>query len=467
VLDVVVIDTPTLGDRSYLVHDGTLAAVVDPQRDLDRVLAAAAGAGVQITDVVETHIHNDYVSGGRALAEACGARYHVNVADDVAFRRHAVHPGERIQVSATLALRAVAAPGHTHTHLAYVLEERGAPVAVFTGGSLLYGSTGRTDLLGPEHTLELAHAQWATAHRLAADLPDDTRMYPTHGFGSFCSAGQSDVTSSSIGAERRANPVLLQAEEAWVASMLAGLDAWPAYYARMGPANRAGEAAADLSPPVPADAAELRRRIRDGEWVVDLRHRKAFCEGHVAGTLNFGLDGSLATYLAWLIPWGTPVTLLGETAADVAAAQRELARVGIDRPAAAATGGPADWLDGGDPAPLPRATFGDLAAARAREPVAVLDVRRHLEWAESHLAGAVHVPLHELQARLGALPAGRLWVHCLGGYRAAVAGSLLARAGRRVVVVDDDFGRAAVSGLPLEGAAHPPAAGRSPLPGVS
>ena len=121
-LDVVVIDTPTLGDRSYLVHDGTLAAVVDPQRDLDRVLAAAAGAGVQITDVVETHIHNDYVSGGRALAEACGARYHVNVADDVAFRRHAVHPGERIQVSATLALRAVAAPGHTHTHLAYVLE---------------------------------------------------------------------------------------------------------------------------------------------------------------------------------------------------------------------------------------------------------------------------------------------------------------------------------------------------------
>ncbi len=147
--------------------------------------------------------------------------------------------------------------------------------------------------------------------------------------------------SSTIGEEKRANPVLTQDEETYVRELLAGLGAWPAYYAHMAPANSAGPAAPDLSTPERADAAELRRRIEAGEWVVDLRNRTAFAAGHAPGTLNFGLDGGFATYLGWLIPWGTPLTLLGETADEVAAAQRELVRIGIDRPAAHATGGPA------------------------------------------------------------------------------------------------------------------------------
>jgi rhodanese-related sulfurtransferase len=323
-------------------------------------------------------------------------------------------------------------------------------VAVFTGGSLLYGSTGRPDLLGPDHTDTLAHAQWHSARRLAAELPDPTAVYPTHGFGSFCSATQSSGIASAIGQEKLSNPALTSDEERYVADLLAGLDAYPAYYAHMGPANAAGPADVDLSPPQTADAAELRRRIEAGEWVVDLRNRTAFAAGHVAGTLNFGLDGQFVTYLAWLIPWGTPVTLLGETAEDVAEAQRELVRVGIDRPAAMATGGPADW-SGGQPLRSYRtATFADLAAQVARDPhTAVLDVRRDQERAEGFIEGSVHIPIHEVLHRLDEVPAGPVWVHCAGGYRAGVVAALLDAHGVDVVAIDDSFDQAGPAGLPL------------------
>ena len=246
---------------------------------------------------------------------------------------------------------ALATPGHTFTHLSYALTDAGSTdaagldrsVGVFSGGSLLYGATGRPDLLGAEHTDALVRHQHASAHRLADLLPDEAGVFPTHGFGSFCSATQSEATDSTIGQEKRTNPVLTQDEETYVRELLAGLGAWPAYYAHMAPANAAGPSEPDLSPPALADAAELRRRIEAGEWVVDLRNRTAFAAGHARGTLNFGLDGAFATYLGWLITWGTPVTLLGETPESVAEAQRELVRIGIDRPAAHATGSPEDW----------------------------------------------------------------------------------------------------------------------------
>jgi len=257
--------------------------------------------------------------------------------------------------------------------------------------------------------------------------------------------------SSTIGAEKRVNPVLTLDERAYVESLLAGLDAWPAYYAHMGPANLAGPAGPDLSPPRPADADELRRRIEAGEWVVDLRDRIAFAAGYLPGTFSFPLDGTFATYLGWMIPWGTPLTLLGESAEQVAQAQRELVRIGIDRPAAAATGRPGDWAGGRGVTSLRLAKFGDLAAAIAgADGPVVLDVRRRLEWAESHIAGAVHIPVHELPGRLAEVPPGEVWVHCGAGYRSMVASSMLAASGRRVVSVDDDFANAAAAGLPME-----------------
>ena len=450
-MEVLPIETPALGDRSYLVHDGEAALVIDPQRDTDRVIALAADAGVRITHVAETHVHNDYVTGGFALARAAGASYLVNADDPVAFDRTPVSDGDAVEIGG-MRVRVLATPGHTYTHLAYVVEAGSDVAGVFTGGSLLYGSTGRTDLLGPGATAALSRAQWASARRLARELPDTALIFPTHGFGSFCSATQSAATSSTIGQEKLANPVLTLDERAYVESLLAGLDAWPAYYAHMAPANLAGPAGPDLSPPRPADAAQLRRRIEAGEWVVDLRDRIAFAAGHVPGTFSIPLDQRFATYLGWLIPWGTPLTLLGDSPEQIAWAQRELARIGIDRLAAAATGRPETWAGERGVASMRLAKFGDLAAAMDAgegRPV-VLDVRRRLEWVESHIAGAVHIPLHELPGKIAELPPGDVWVHCESGYRSTVAASMLAARGRRVVGIDDDFASAAAAGLALE-----------------
>ena len=449
-LTVRVIETPSLGDRTYLVHDGEVGFVVDPQRDIDRVLEVLRNDGVRLTHVFETHVHNDYVTGGLALARETGAAYLVNGQDEVSFDRTPIAEGEIVEVGSRMKVRAMSTPGHTFTHLSYVLSDGDEPSAVFTGGSLLYGATGRPDLLGEEHTDELTHRQHASAQRLAEELPDDAEVYPTHGFGSFCAATQSDATSSTIGQEKRSNPALTQDEETFVRELLDGLGAWPAYYVHMMPANAAGPAAPDLSPVQGADAPELRRRIEAGEWVVDLRNRTAFAAGHVPGTFNFGMDGAFSTYVGWLIEWGTPVTLLGETVDDVAHAQRELVRIGIDRPAAQATGAPERWAVGGLSS-FPTSTFADLAQVRHHKEVVVLDVRRAEEHDSAAIAGAVNIPIHELPRRVGEVPAGEVWVHCASGYRASVAASFLDAAGRTLVAVDDSFENAEQVGLHLVG----------------
>ncbi len=469
-IEIHALDTPSLGDRSYLAHDGEVAVVVDPQRDIDRVLALADQHGVRITHVFETHVHNDYVTGGYELARRVGAEYLLNADDPVSVDRRGLRDGD-VVTTGRLQVRAVHTPGHTFTHLSYVVSElpgseavggpraeaagagsavaegtaAGTAVGVFTGGSLLFGSTGRPDLLGAGHADTLARHQYASAHRLAVELPGDTGVFPTHGFGSFCSATQAEGLASTIAAEKVRNPVLTRDEESYVAELLAGLDAYPAYYAHMAPQNSAGPEPVDLTPSAVADPAELRRRIEAGEWLVDLRSRTAFAAGHQRGTLNIGLDGSFVTYLGWLLPWGTPVTLLGETAADVAEAQRELVRIGVDRPAAHATGKPEEWAGEEPLGSYRRVSFTEVAAER---PELLLDVRRHDERAAGFLTGTRHIPLHELPHRLGELPdAAPVWVHCGAGYRASIAASLLARAGRDVVLVDDDFTNAAGAGL--------------------
>ena len=449
-LEVVTLETTSLGDRSYLVHDGEVAFVVDPQRDIDRMTALAMEHDVRITHVLETHLHNDYLTGGLALARETGAAYLVSGADDVAFDRRPVTDGSLVEVGARMRLLAVGTPGHTFSHLSYALtdEHAGDPVGVFTGGSLLYGATGRPDLLGPAHTDALVRHQHDSARRLADLLPDSTPLYPTHGFGSFCSATQSTSTDSTIGQERRTNPVLVQDVETWSRELLAGLGPWPAYYAHMAPGNAAGPSVPDLSLPHGARAAELARRLDAGEWVVDLRSRTAYAADHAPGTLNFGLDGPFATYLGWLIPWNTPLTLLADSVEEITAAQRELVRIGIDRPVAHATGTPADWSDQ-EAARFPTATFSELAAVRHHREVTVLDVRRADEHAETRIDGAVNIPLHELTERLDEVPEGELWVHCAGGYRASVGASILDAAGRSVVAVDDSFDEAPGAGLPI------------------
>jgi hydroxyacylglutathione hydrolase len=443
-IEIIAIDTPSLGDRGYLATDGSVALVVDAQRDFDRIEQIAADRDVPITHVFETHMHNDYVTGGFALAKAVGAEYLVNAADPVSFDRTPVSDGDVVDVGA-MRLQVLGTPGHTFTHLSYVLADGDAVLAAFTGGSLLHGTTGRTDLLGAEHKRALAHAQFGSVRLLASQLPDFVTVCPTHGFGSFCAATQSTGKPTTIGEERLVNPALVRDEADYVEEMLAGLGAYPAYYAHMGAANMAGPSAPDLSPPRPADPAELRRRINDGEWVVDLRTRTAFAAGHLRGSVNFELGNSMASYLGWLLPWRTPLTLIGDTPEAVAEAQRELCRIGIDKIDAAALSSPLLWA--GEVEEYQMATFTDLAARADRGDLVVIDVRLRSEWDDGHVANAVNVPLHELPARMSEIPDGEVWVHCQAGYRAAVAASLLAVHGREVIAVNDDFGAAERAGL--------------------
>lgn len=449
-LQVEVIETGDLGDRSYVAHDGQTAVVIDPQRDLDRVETVLDRLGVHCALVLETHIHNDYVSGGLELAKQHDSTYVVSGADHVQFERHAVSDGDQLEAG-SLRIKVVATPGHTDTHLAYVIDDdTDAPAAVFTGGSLLYGSVGRTDLVDEARTDELTRAQFHSARRLADLLADDAAVYPTHGFGSFCSSGSSaGGESSTIGEERARNDALVEDDEdAFVERLVSGLTAYPSYYAHMGARNREGGGPIDLSPPQPVDPDELRKRIASGDWVVDLRDKTAYAGGHIGGTVGIALSEQFSTYLGWLIPWGTSLTLVGDSPDQVADAQRQLVRIGIDRPDGAAWGEISALAGNGELRSYPSVSFADLKREEASgDGPAVLDVRRQDEWDDGHIPGATHIPIHEVVERLDEVPAAPLWVHCASGYRASIAASLLDRAGHDVVLIDEDYDKAVEQGL--------------------
>lgn len=451
------VETSNLGDRSYVVTSGDVAIVVDPQRDIDRVLELVKRQDVRITHVFETHLHNDYVTGGLALARQTGATYVVPGDDTVAFDRRPAYDNDIFEIRTHVVVRAIHTPGHTPHHTAYVVEESGHAVAVFTGGSMLFGTTGRTDLIAAELTASLTHDQFNSVHRLTGLLPDEVAVYPTHGFGSFCSATPTSGDASTIGEQRRVNMALTHDEQHFVSTLLAALDAYPAYYAFMAPRNAAGPEPADLSPVDLVDAAELRRRTERGEWLVDLRSRHAFAAGHLPGSYNFEASGNVVTYLGWTVPWGTPITLLAANAGQVADVQRELVRIGIDRPAGAAVGDPLTWSGGQPLRSYQRVTFADLAQAAPHRDHMILDVRRINEWHEQAIAGALHIPLHELLDRLDEVPSDTdIWVHCASGFRASIAASFLDAAGRRVVAIDDDFTNVAAAGLATGGGGGAP-----------
>ncbi len=447
--EIVTLETRSLGDRSYLVHDGDVAIVVDPQRDIGRFVDATGAIGVRITHVFETHIHNDYVSGGLALAQAADAAYVVPAGDDVDFDRIPAKDGERF-ATGHLGVTALATPGHTPHHLAYALsEDDGPPIAVFSGGSMLFGAVGRTDLVSPERTDELTRAQYHSVRRLAQELPGEAAVLPTHGFGSFCSATPTSGDASTVAEQCRTNVALISGDEdAFVETLVSGLAAYPRYYAHMGPANRHGAAPMRSDLPRPLDRDTLRAAIGAGEWVVDLRARRAFARHHIAGTVSVELGDNFVTFLGWTKPWETPLSLVGDTAEAVHDAQRELARIGIDELTGAAVGS-TDELAGGATSSYPIATFSDLAGVIDRDGIVVLDVRRPDEWDDGHLVGAVHIPFWELEDRLVGVPEGEVWVHCASGFRASIAASILDRAGRRVVHVDDDWGQAVDLDLPM------------------
>lgn len=439
-----VVETPELGNRSHVVDDGTVCVVIDPQRDLDRLDPLLEH---DVSHVLETHVHNDYVSGGAELARRTGASYGVNAADDVAFERLPLHDGEQLRAG-SLAVGVLATPGHTPTHLSYVVRDLAdplAPPAVFSGGSLLYGTVGRTDLVDPSMTRSLAAAQHDSARRLG-ELPGDAALYPTHGFGSFCAGGPSSgAGASTIADEHRHNPALTTTSTVeFVDVLVASFGAYPAYYAHMGGLNRAGAEGVDLSTPLTRTSPErVAALLREGAMVVDLRPAEDFAAEHLAGTVSVNLGAQFATYVGWLAPWGRPLVVLGAKPEEVAEARRQLVRIGVDD--VVPTWGSVDEY--GERRSYRRATFDDLAAERTADDV-VVDVRRVDEFASGQVRGAVNLPLHEVEARRSELPSGaRVWVHCAGGFRAGTAASLLDRHDVEVVHVDDTFDRAVELGL--------------------
>jgi rhodanese-related sulfurtransferase len=300
--------------------------------------------------------------------------------------------------------------------------------------------------------------------RIGADVTRSAQVYPTHGFGSFCSATATVGNESTVQEQMLSNPAFTVDEETFVSELIAGLDAFPAYYAHMGPANQAGAGPVDLSLPQVATAQDIARRIAAGEWVVDLRHRRIFAGEHVKGSLSFDVHGNAVTYLGWMIDWGTPITLLGADAEEVQTMQRELVRIGIDRPVAYAVGEPAGWSTDATPVSgYPRATHVEMAAALDAAPdLLMLDLRRNSEFDDGYVSGAKHVPLHELRARVAEVAAwaregaanGPVWIYCGSGFRASAGASVLEAAGVDLVHVDDDFPNAERAGLPIERPAH-------------
>ncbi|MFP5342208.1 MAG: MBL fold metallo-hydrolase [Candidatus Limnocylindria bacterium] len=445
-MDLESIVTAGLGNSTYVVAADGEAVVVDPPRDAWRVEAVAARRGWRITHVLETHVHNDYLSGALELRASAGAEIVAPARGRYDFAHRGAGDGDAIEVGG-LRFVARATPGHTPEHLAWEIHGDGAtpgrPAAVLTGGSLMVGSAGRTDLLGKDATDELTAAQFRSLRALAA-LPDDTAVLPTHGPGSFCGAAPTDRgRTSTIAAERAWNPLLAIDDEAtFRATVLASYTPYPAYYAAMAPMNRAGPALLGGLPRPPAlDPAGLRKAIAGGARLVDARDRDAVARGHIPGALAVELSDSFASYLGWLLPVGTPVALVLPEPIDEARddAVAQLVRIGFDTVAGVLDGGIDAWeADGGAIERHPTVSGRALARAGGGAPdTHYLDVRDPHEWAETGTApGAITIPFWDLPGRLDELPRDKpITVMCKAGGRASTAVSLLETAGLDAILV--------------------------------
>ncbi len=443
-MDLEIVLTQGLGNATYLLASDGEAVVVDPPRDAWRVTEVADARGWRLTHVVETHVHNDYLSGALELRADRRTTIVAPARGRYAFEHRGADEGDVVEVGG-LRLVARATPGHTPEHLAWEVIPDGAdrPSAVLTGGSLLVGSAGRTDLLGADATDGLTRAQFDTLRLLAA-MPDDVAVLPTHGAGSFCTAGPvGGERTSTIGQERRMNPLFAAADEAaFRTALLGGLGAYPTYYGDMAPINRAGPVVLGRpATPPHLDAAGFAAAIAGGARVVDGRSRTEFAAAHLPGSLNIELGDSFASYVGWFVPFGAPVALvlpepLGET---LEAATVQLFRIGYDRVVGALTGGVATVAaSGGRLDDYPTTTIETLHAdAIAGRNAYALDVREPHEWREEGEApGAMRIPLGDLLGQLASIPHDApVTVMCRSGARASIAASLLDAAGIDVRLV--------------------------------
>ncbi len=426
-----------LGNSAYLVGSRAAgeAVLIDPLRDIEPYLARAEELGLRVTNALETHIHNDFVSGAREIVQATGARLGASAQAELEYPYTPLRDGDTV-AAGVWRLRVVATPGHTPEHVSYLLTtEGGTPEALFSGGSLMVGSIARPDLLGPRYTPTLARAAWETLRERLLILPDEVAVYPTHGGGSFCAAGQSDERVTSIGHERRHNPLAqAQTYRQFLTRYLEPLGAYPTYYQYMRAGNRRGYPLLGRSaPPLAALTPQaVEAALASGATLVDARPFTDYDAGHIPNSLAAGLSDALSAWVGWILPPEAPIILLGATPDDEREAQIELLRIGFDNILGALEGGLPAWTASGRPTrqTLP-VTMAEVADALERgEALAIVDSREPGEWAHGHLPGAALAPAGQIPQLAARLPRDTpLAVHCEHGYRSSVAASLLERAG--------------------------------------
>lgn len=417
-----------LAHASYLIGDGSTgtAVVVDPQRDIEQYLAAAAERGLTIRHVILTHFHADFVAGHLALRDRIGARIHLGAAAEAEFAFSPLADGQELALGDHVRLRALATPGHTPEGITLVVLEDGAPRRALTGDTLFIGDVGRPDLLASlGATAEGLAGQLHDSLAALLSLPDEVEVWPAHGAGSLCGKRLGSERSSTIGIERARNWALQpQSRGAFIAAVIADQPVAPAYFVHDALANRR-DGAGSIAPSLGLTPEEVAAAQAAGALVIDVREGSAMAAAHVPGAIGIGLAGAFAPTVGQLIAPGSRLVLVAEPGREQEAALR-LGRIGYDGLVGHLAGGMAAW-EGRPVAALRRHDGASLRAALATgQPPLVIDVRTAAERAGGSIAGSRHLPLGELAARIGSLPPGReLVVHCAGGYRSLAAATWL------------------------------------------
>jgi hydroxyacylglutathione hydrolase len=426
-----------LAHASYMIGSEGLAAVVDPQRDVDLYLEEASRQKLRIAYIIETHLHADFVSGHRELAARTGAKIFVGARAEATFRHHAVKEGDEILFGRCI-LRFLETPGHTPEGVCVLvtdLDRSAEPWAVLTGDTLFIGDVGRPDLSPNQTPQELAGLLYDSLHEKLLTLPDDVEVYPAHGAGSLCGRNISPERRSTIGKERAFNYALQRmTREEFVRMLTADLPERPGYFLRDAEINRAGAGALAELPPLPAlSPAEVALRQQQGATVLDTRPAVEFGAGHVPGSIHLALSGQYATWAGTLLGLDQTIILVAEDPERLEESRVRLARVGIENVVGSLDGGILAWERAGRKlASVPQISVHDLARRLAEAPaeIQVVDVRRPQEWEVGHIAQAALKPLNRLTEMLGGLDRNRtIAVHCKSGYRSSIATSLLLRAG--------------------------------------
>jgi hydroxyacylglutathione hydrolase len=428
-----------LAHASYLVGSDGIAAVIDPQRDVEIYLDAARQRGWRIQHIIETHLHADFVSGHHELAERTGAQIWLGEGAGASFSHTAVKDGDSVQFG-NCRFDFLQTPGHTMESISIVmtdLADPARPKAIFTGDTLFVGDVGRPDLSATHTPQELAALLYSSLHDKLLKLPDDTEVYPAHGAGSLCGRQMSSERSSTIGKERLTNYALqARSSDEFVHLLTDGLPPRPEYFGRDVELNRQGAGAlAEIPPPQPVHAPDVFRLQAEGAIVLDTRPAMQFAVAHVPGSVHIALSGQYASWAARILGLDKRIILVGEDADHLRESQMRLARVGIENVKAYLENGIAGWIaEGYQLDYIPQISVQEFCELLEKEKgqIALLDVREPGEVEAGAIENSVRIPLGQLSSRTAELDRSKLIVvHCKGGYRSSIATSILRRAGYR------------------------------------